>query len=125
MAKWSRDARKEAVGDGHELTWNSVSILGETLKDQGRCDEAKKLFVEVMESRKQKLGLDHPDTLTSMANLDHTWYAQERLIEAGRRLERIQLPTKVECCRARPSTHILILPVIPGMLSKQYCLFQL
>ncbi|KAK4221280.1 hypothetical protein QBC38DRAFT_377391, partial [Podospora fimiseda] len=36
-------------------------------------EEAEKLEVQVMETRKTKLGADHPDTLTSMANLAHTW----------------------------------------------------
>ncbi|KAJ5128088.1 hypothetical protein N7448_008867 [Penicillium atrosanguineum] len=34
---------------------------------------AEQLEVQVMETRKTKLGEDHPDTLTSMANLAFTW----------------------------------------------------
>lgn len=34
--------------------------------------------MQVMETRKTKLGSDHPDTLTSMANLAFTWKSQDR-----------------------------------------------
>ncbi|KAH8751070.1 hypothetical protein F5883DRAFT_352484, partial [Diaporthe sp. PMI_573] len=36
----------------------------------------------VLETRKQKLGPTHPDTLTSMANLAFTWYSQGRITDA-------------------------------------------
>ena len=35
-----------------------------------------------METRKKKLGVDHPSTLTSMANLAFTWKGQGRIVEA-------------------------------------------
>ncbi|KAL2199928.1 hypothetical protein P885DRAFT_75110 [Corynascus similis CBS 632.67] len=35
-----------------------------------------------METRKRVLGEDHPDTLTSMANLACTWKSQGRLEDA-------------------------------------------
>jgi hypothetical protein len=35
-----------------------------------------------METSKTKLGVDHPDTLTSMNNLAFTWKAQDRGLEA-------------------------------------------
>jgi hypothetical protein len=34
--------------------------------------------VQVMETSKNKLGADHPDTLTSMASLAFTWKGQGR-----------------------------------------------
>jgi hypothetical protein len=43
--------------------------LVSTYWNQGRWDGAEKLEVQAMETRKTKLGADHPDTLTSMANL--------------------------------------------------------
>ncbi|KAJ5610368.1 hypothetical protein N7510_007087 [Penicillium lagena] len=42
-------------------------------RDQGRWEEAERLEVQVMETRKTKLSVDHLDTLTSMANLAFTW----------------------------------------------------
>ena len=56
----------------------SMANLALTLLDQGRWEEAEKLEVQVMETRKAKLGADHPDTLTSMANLAVTWNSQDR-----------------------------------------------
>jgi hypothetical protein len=41
--------------------------------ERGRWDEAEQLFGKVMETRKMKLGEDHSDTLTSIANLAFTW----------------------------------------------------
>ena len=38
----------------------------------GRWKEAEELEVQVMETRKQVLGPEHPDTLSSMANLAHS-----------------------------------------------------
>jgi hypothetical protein len=73
MAKKSRDARIEILGDKHELTWNSMLMVGIAFRDQGKYEKSKKLFIEVMETCKQKLGPAHPSTLTSMANLASTF----------------------------------------------------
>lgn len=54
-----------------------------TYRGQGRLAEAEKLEVGVLEARKQLLGPDHPDTLTSMANLAKTLQFQGRLNEAS------------------------------------------
>ena len=43
--------------------------LASTYWNQDRSDDAEKLEVQVTETSKTKLGADHPDTLTSMANL--------------------------------------------------------
>ena len=48
----------------------------------GSWDEAEKLEMDVMSARKTKLGLDHPDTLCSMANLASTYWNQGRWDEA-------------------------------------------
>jgi hypothetical protein len=40
-----------------------------------------------METRKTKLGVDHPDTLTSMNNLAFTWKGNGKKIEAVRLME--------------------------------------
>ncbi|KZL81689.1 kinesin light chain 3, partial [Colletotrichum incanum] len=53
-----------------------MANLASTFWNQGRWEEAEKLFVQVMETRKTKLGADHPDTLTSMANLASTYRNQ-------------------------------------------------
>ena len=50
--------------------------------EAGRWDEAEKLEVQVMETRKRVLKEEHPDTLTSMANLASTYRNQGRWDEA-------------------------------------------
>ena len=59
-----------------------MANLASTYMNQGRWDEAEKLEVDVMNSRKVKLGSDHPHTLTSMGNLAFTYWSQRRLDEA-------------------------------------------
>ncbi|KAK5651032.1 hypothetical protein OQA88_1501, partial [Cercophora sp. LCS_1] len=58
------------------------STLGRVYYDEGRWAEAEKLFVQVMETSKTKLGADHPDTLTSIDNLASTFWKQGRWQEA-------------------------------------------
>ncbi|KAG9250665.1 uncharacterized protein F5Z01DRAFT_355327 [Emericellopsis atlantica] len=60
--------------------------------NQGRWEEAETLCVQVMETSK-KLRADHPDTLTSMNNLAHTWQRMGMVLEATRLMR--------ECVRLR------------------------
>jgi hypothetical protein len=48
----------------------------------GRWKEAEKLEAQMMETSSRVLGEEHPSTLTSMANLAHTWKSQSRNEEA-------------------------------------------
>jgi hypothetical protein len=43
--------------------------LASTYRNQGRWKEAEVLDVLMMETTKRVLGVEHPDTLTHMANL--------------------------------------------------------
>jgi tetratricopeptide (TPR) repeat protein len=104
MAKKSRDARIEALGDEHQLTWYSVSMVAEVLRCQGKYKKAEKLFVEVMETFKQKLGHAHPDTLTSMANLASTYRKQGRWEEAEKLEVEVMETRKQKLGHAHPST---------------------
>jgi hypothetical protein len=60
------------------LAWK----FGMCLYSDGRYNDAEILFVEVMETHKSVLGAEHPDTLTSMANLASTYVNQGRWKEA-------------------------------------------
>jgi UDP-2,3-diacylglucosamine pyrophosphatase LpxH len=64
--------------DKTNLMWKCAMAL---LSD-GRYSESEELFVQVMETRKRVLGDEHPDTLTSMANLALTYRNQGRWKEA-------------------------------------------
>ncbi|KEY71651.1 hypothetical protein S7711_10241, partial [Stachybotrys chartarum IBT 7711] len=59
-----------------------MANLASTYRNQGQWEETEKLDVQVMETRKTKLGADHPDTLTSMNNLALTYMNQDRWEEA-------------------------------------------
>ncbi|KAJ5257025.1 hypothetical protein N7478_013129 [Penicillium angulare] len=51
---------------GEIFTWRTLARVH---YDEGRWEEAEQLEMQVMETRKTKLGEDYPDTLASMANL--------------------------------------------------------
>ncbi|KAI2618459.1 hypothetical protein GGR54DRAFT_156526 [Hypoxylon sp. NC1633] len=75
----------DAFGKGTELGALECSIastLGLVYRGEGRWTQAEMLFVQVMETRKTKLGADHPDTLSSMAELALTYWDQGRWNEA-------------------------------------------
>ncbi|KAF1966426.1 kinesin light chain [Bimuria novae-zelandiae CBS 107.79] len=59
-----------------------MANLAPTYRNQDRWPEAEALFMQVMETRKTKLGADHPSTLTSMNNLSVTYKHQGRWTEA-------------------------------------------
>ncbi|KAI9777309.1 MAG: hypothetical protein M1816_004797 [Peltula sp. TS41687] len=61
------------------FVWNTI---GKVYYKDGRWKEAEKLFVQVMETRRRVLGQEHPDTLTSIANLASTYRNQGRWKEA-------------------------------------------
>ena len=51
---------------------------------QGRNADAASIQEGVLEKRKQILGEEHPDTLTTMHDLAYTYEAQGRNADAGR-----------------------------------------
>ncbi|KAH8725332.1 hypothetical protein GQ44DRAFT_572486, partial [Phaeosphaeriaceae sp. PMI808] len=53
-----------------------MANLASTYRNQGRWDAAEELEVQVIETRKKKLGADHLSTLASMANLAFTLKGQ-------------------------------------------------
>ena len=79
------------ASDGDELedAWSGTSFHAEEhgqpgvdVLDQGRWKEAEELFMQVMETSSRVLGAEHPDTLSSMANLALTFGNQGRWKEA-------------------------------------------
>ncbi|KAL2812230.1 Tetratricopeptide repeat-domain-containing protein [Aspergillus cavernicola] len=49
-----------------------MANLASTYWNQGQWKEAEELGIQVLETRKQVLGPEHPNTLTSMHNLAYT-----------------------------------------------------
>jgi hypothetical protein len=93
MAGKSRRSCEKRLENEDERTLASTSLLADILRDKGQWEKADKLFVQVMETRKTKLGADHPDTLTSMNNLAFTWKRQGRHKDA--------LALMQDCVKAR------------------------
>jgi hypothetical protein len=59
-----------------------MAMVGHAYRFMGQWDAAEELDVQVMETSKKKLGGDHPDTLTTMANLEFTLKSQGRANKA-------------------------------------------
>ncbi|KAJ5536023.1 hypothetical protein N7513_009209 [Penicillium frequentans] len=82
MASISRTERVFMFGLESEKTLESSEMLAGAYEKGGRWDEAEQLEVQVIETRKTRLGADHPDTLTSMGNLALALWNQGRWKEA-------------------------------------------
>jgi hypothetical protein len=54
------------LSEDHPDTLTIMAFLASTYTHQGRWEEAEKLEVQVMETRKTKLGENQPSTLTSV-----------------------------------------------------------
>ena len=66
-------AQIKVLGQRHKSISQAAAIAGLIHKLEGRRDDAENLFVQVMETSKTKPREEHPDTLTSMANLASTY----------------------------------------------------
>jgi tetratricopeptide (TPR) repeat protein len=61
---------------------DAIQLLGILYMDQGKLDEAAKMFKEVVEKRKRILGDEHPSTISAMNSLANTLGDQGQLDEA-------------------------------------------
>jgi hypothetical protein len=61
--------------------------LAEMYWNQGRWDKTEELQVQVIQTKRTKLGMDHPSILTSMNNLAFIWKRQGRNTEAIKLIE--------------------------------------
>ncbi|KAL6161718.1 hypothetical protein ACJQWK_08470 [Exserohilum turcicum] len=96
---------KDDSGDGRDdVRLSLASKCAGTLYSDGRYREAEELFVQVMETRKTKLGADHPDTLTSMANLASTYWNQGRWDDAEKLFVQVIEMSKTKLGADHPST---------------------
>ncbi|KAM0478578.1 hypothetical protein ACHAPX_005167 [Trichoderma viride] len=86
---------------------NRLGLLkqyGLCLRFDGRYREAEMPFEQVMESRKAKLGADHPKTLKSMSNLASTLSSQGRWEEAEKLNVQAMESRKAKLGADHPST---------------------
>ncbi|KAF1967610.1 kinesin light chain [Bimuria novae-zelandiae CBS 107.79] len=82
------------------LVWKCAMAL---LSD-GRYNESEELFEQVMETSLRVLGEEHPDTLTSMANLASTYRNQGRWKEAEELFEQVMETSSRVLGEEHPST---------------------
>ncbi|KAJ5609693.1 hypothetical protein N7528_010260 [Penicillium herquei] len=94
-------------GDGDEDILHILGQLSSTYRKQGRLKEAEVLGLQLMETRKRVLGLEHSDTLTSMKNLALTYCSQGRLREAEM-LERRVMETVMMISGAGPGDPMIM-----------------
>jgi hypothetical protein len=52
------------------------------LSHQGKYEHAEEMYQRTLGLRETVLGKEHPDTLSSMANLAYLWKSQDRVQEA-------------------------------------------
>ncbi|KAH0551781.1 hypothetical protein GP486_007000 [Trichoglossum hirsutum] len=91
---------EDEVKEKTELLWKFSMCL----YSDGRYDEAEKPFFQVMEVEKRVLGQEHPDTLTSAANLASTYRNQGRWKEAEKLDVQVMETRKRVLGQEHPST---------------------
>ena len=80
------DARRQALGETHEDTIDSMNNLATALFSEGNHEEAEPLCRQIVASTRHTFGDEDPKTLTAMNNLGMTLYSLGNLAEAERNL---------------------------------------
>jgi tetratricopeptide (TPR) repeat protein len=89
MYQWALAGREKALGADHTTTLDTVNNLGILYQDQGKLDQAEQMYhraglgkeknnadVQMMETRKQVLGLEYSDALDlSLGAVSHNSHA--------------------------------------------------
>ncbi|EXK77979.1 hypothetical protein FOQG_17325 [Fusarium oxysporum f. sp. raphani 54005] len=89
--------------DAKDLIWERI---GRLFLKVGHLQEAEKLFMQVIETRKKVLSIEHPNTLISMNNLAVTYMDQGRWKEAGGLLVQVLKTQKKVLGAEHPDTLI-------------------
>ena len=83
LARLCIETKLEELGKyGVSVLLHSYNILTLAIKSTGRYQDAERLEQQVLETVREDLGENHPDTLTIMNNLAMTYYDQGRYEEA-------------------------------------------
>ncbi|AOW99265.1 hypothetical protein BJP34_07155 [Moorena producens PAL-8-15-08-1] len=62
--------RKKLLGHEHPHVAETLNHLANLYRSMGRCDEAEPFCVQALEIAEQKLGLNHPKTVTYRDHLE-------------------------------------------------------
>jgi tetratricopeptide (TPR) repeat protein len=80
--KTFKDSSDGSLKSSGQESQSSFAVVDDRVQETSSIVEAKQLQVEAIETRKNKLGLDHPDTLKIMNQLAWTYQNQGRWKEA-------------------------------------------
>jgi tetratricopeptide (TPR) repeat protein len=70
------------LGPDHIETLKAVNNLGRLYANQGKVDEAEKMYQRALQGKEKALGLDHPLTLYTVNNLGDLYISQGKLDDA-------------------------------------------
>ncbi|KAJ5667624.1 hypothetical protein N7507_003488 [Penicillium longicatenatum] len=104
MALKSNNQRLKFFGTEDQRTLQTTNLLAAAYRDEGRWQEAEQLLVQVIETRKIKLCENHPDILSSMANLASIYREQGRWKEAELLQMEVMKTRKTKLSEDHPDT---------------------
>ena len=74
--------QNRVLGEAHPDTLKSRNNLALVYQNQGRYDDAERLYLETLEIKERVLGKDHPHTANTMGNLALMYVNRNRYEEA-------------------------------------------
>jgi tetratricopeptide (TPR) repeat protein len=77
------------LGSKHPDTPTSVNNLASVLQDQGKNEEAEKMYQQVVKGYEKTLGEDHPKTISAINNLAIMLRRRGRLDEAAAIMQKV------------------------------------
>ncbi|KAI4644835.1 uncharacterized protein J4E79_010970 [Alternaria viburni] len=112
QAPHSKETSTQAIYQGVEAGGRTISNFGDTIGNyRGRTlFDSSRRKEDIVD---KVLGVEHPDTLTSTANLASTFWYQKRLEEAEKlegprpQSQDEKMPTETQCCHNASQRHIL------------------
>ena len=96
-ASISVQIRKMYLGDGHELTMDSMSLCARAVCELGRTGEACKIQGEIVRGLRSHLGDRDPETLRSVSSLGHYLTRADNIVDAGKVLEEALVDQRRYC----------------------------
>jgi len=80
--------KKKVLGLDHLSTLRTINNLGNLYSDQGRLNEAEKMYERALSGYEKALGPEHTSTLDTVNNLGTLYTRQGKLDEAERMYQR-------------------------------------
>jgi tetratricopeptide (TPR) repeat protein len=82
QVKRAVDLRRRVLGEEDPETLQSMGLLADLQREQGRLVKAEALFTRILEIRRRKLGAEHRDTLASMSSVAAVWISLDKYEQA-------------------------------------------